>query len=211
MNTDFEKKGAQAPKCLLCSRTYSEHTFESRDICNCYIGPEPELTTLRRCSICVFMIDTLYEATKPTLKYGSAGRAKTKQMSLSPTEYLRGVENGNIEPTLKELRNILKSRDDKLAEVQVWMDERGRNSTSYGSHADAYEVAARKLREAIKSSPVCLAAQNTDEGLPSSDAAKAGDYTDLSGSALARWCYGNPNIAAMTIEGLREVIKDAGK
>jgi hypothetical protein len=63
-------------------------------------------------------------------------------------EYLRGVENGNIEPTLNELRAVLKSRLDKLAGVQSWLDERGRNSTSYGSHADAYEVAARKLREA---------------------------------------------------------------
>lgn len=33
--------------------------------------------------------------------------------------------------------------------VLEWLDERGRNSTSYGSHADAYEIAARKLRAAL--------------------------------------------------------------
>lgn len=40
---------------------------------------------------------------------------------------------------LIEVRNVL-----------TWMEERGRNSKSYGSHADAYEIAARKLREAME-------------------------------------------------------------
>ena len=110
---------SETPKCLLCNRMYSEHTFESRDICNCYIEPEPKpVDTLRRCGICGFIVDMKYAVAKPTIEYGSAGRAKTKPDT------------------------------NKLAELQAWLDERGRNSTSYGSHADAYEVAARKLREA---------------------------------------------------------------
>lgn len=36
-----------------------------------------------------------------------------------------------------------------IREVLDWMEERSRNSRSYGSHADAYEIAARKLREAM--------------------------------------------------------------
>jgi hypothetical protein len=110
--------GASEPKCLVCSRTYSEHTWESRDVCNCYIESSPKIETYRRCGICGFIVDVKFEATKPTVQYGSAGRAKTKPDT------------------------------DKLAELQAWLDERGRNSTSYGSHAHAYEVAARKLREA---------------------------------------------------------------
>lgn len=41
--------------------------------------------------------------------------------------------------------------DAQWAGVLSWMVERGRNSRSYsyGSHADAYEIAARKLREAL--------------------------------------------------------------
>jgi hypothetical protein len=37
----------------------------------------------------------------------------------------------------------------KVREVLAWLDERARNSTSHGSHCHAYEVAARKLREAL--------------------------------------------------------------
>jgi hypothetical protein len=36
-----------------------------------------------------------------------------------------------------------------VMEVLAWLDERARNSTSYGSHADAYEIAARRLRSAL--------------------------------------------------------------
>lgn len=39
--------------------------------------------------------------------------------------------------------------DAQWAGVLTWLDERGRNSRSYGSHADAYEIAARRLREAM--------------------------------------------------------------
>lgn len=31
----------------------------------------------------------------------------------------------------------------------TWLDDRAKNSTSFGSHCHAYEVAARKLREAL--------------------------------------------------------------
>jgi len=37
----------------------------------------------------------------------------------------------------------------KIREVLAWLDERARNSTSFGSHCHAYEVAARKLKEAL--------------------------------------------------------------
>lgn len=43
--------------------------------------------------------------------------------------------------------------DGQWAGVLMWLDERGRNSRSFGSHADAYEIAARKLREAMGSTP----------------------------------------------------------
>jgi hypothetical protein len=33
----------------------------------------------------------------------------------------------------------------------------------------------------------------------------------LRGAALARWCYENPNLAARTIEGLREITATNGK
>jgi hypothetical protein len=39
--------------------------------------------------------------------------------------------------------------DAQWAGVLTWLDERARNSRSYGSHADAYEIAARRLREAL--------------------------------------------------------------
>lgn len=39
--------------------------------------------------------------------------------------------------------------DAQWAGVLTWLDERGRNSRSFGSHADAYEIAARRLREAL--------------------------------------------------------------
>jgi hypothetical protein len=39
--------------------------------------------------------------------------------------------------------------DRRVVAVLMWMDERGRNSRSFGSHAAAYEIAARKLREAL--------------------------------------------------------------
>jgi hypothetical protein len=41
-----------------------------------------------------------------------------------------------------------------IREVLDWMEERSRNSRSYGSHADAYEIAARKLREAMGLKPL---------------------------------------------------------
>lgn len=41
-----------------------------------------------------------------------------------------------------------------IHEVLAWMEERARNSRSYGSHADAYEIAARKLREAMGLKPL---------------------------------------------------------
>lgn len=44
---------------------------------------------------------------------------------------------------------LIEEADRRVVAVLMWLDERGRNSRSYGSHADAYEIAARKLREAL--------------------------------------------------------------
>lgn len=73
MNTDSEKAGAQAP-CLLCGRAASEHSRDTADVCNCYLAGETDAH--KRCAICGFVINTKYEATKPTVEYGSTGRAK---------------------------------------------------------------------------------------------------------------------------------------
>lgn len=44
---------------------------------------------------------------------------------------------------------LIEEVDARVVAVLMWLDERARNSRSYGSHADAYEIAARKLREAL--------------------------------------------------------------
>ena len=49
-------------------------------------------------------------------------------------------------------KNRIEALEAQAARIKTeltWMEERGRNSTSYGSHADAYEVAARHLRLAL--------------------------------------------------------------
>jgi hypothetical protein len=40
--------------------------------------------------------------------------------------------------------------DAVVREVLAWLEERAQNSTSYGHHCHAYEIAARKLREALE-------------------------------------------------------------
>lgn len=40
-------------------------------------------------------------------------------------------------------------RTERVREVLAWLDDRAENSTSFGSHCHAYEIAARKLREAL--------------------------------------------------------------
>lgn len=47
---------------------------------------------------------------------------------------------------------LIEEADRRVVAVLFWLDERGRNSRSFGSHADAYEIAARKLREALMGS-----------------------------------------------------------
>ena len=44
---------------------------------------------------------------------------------------------------------LIDEADRRVVEVLMWLDERGRNSASFGSHADAYEIAARRLRAAL--------------------------------------------------------------
>lgn len=55
---------------------------------------------------------------------------------------------GDLEAYAKTM-TLIEEIDARVVGVLSWLDERGRNSTSYGSHADAYEIAARRLREAL--------------------------------------------------------------
>lgn len=61
--------------------------------------------------------------------------------------------------------------DRRVVEVLMWMDERGRNSRSFGSHADAYEIAARRLREALNAP--AAASERSEESSPQ----RSGDPT----------------------------------
>lgn len=54
--------------------------------------------------------------------------------------------------------------DAQWAGVLTWLDERGRNSRSFGSHADAYEIAARRLREALGAPEPVSFADIADDG-----------------------------------------------
>lgn len=59
--------------CVLCGKPLKEH-FGLDPTCMPYISPW--LAAHKRCAICGFVIDSKYEATKPTIHYGSAGRSK---------------------------------------------------------------------------------------------------------------------------------------
>lgn len=59
--------------CVFCGKPLKDH-FGLDPACMPYIAPWSD--TLKRCAICGFVIDTKYEATKPTIQYGNAGRAK---------------------------------------------------------------------------------------------------------------------------------------
>ena len=59
---------------------------------------------------------------------------------------------------------LIEEADRRVVGVLAWLDERGRNSTSYGSHADAYEIAARKLREALGAPDPVSFADIADDG-----------------------------------------------
>jgi hypothetical protein len=49
---------------------------------------------------------------------------------------------------------VRQSFDDAIIrEVLAWLEERAKNSTSFGHHCHAYEVAARRLRIAIDGEP----------------------------------------------------------
>lgn len=71
---------------------------------------------------------------------------------------------------LIEVRNIL-----------TWMEERGRNSQSFGSHADAYEIAARKLRAAMT-----LTGAQDGSIIPGSEQVAEGDARDQNHNSKGR-------------------------
>lgn len=62
--------------------------------------------------------------------------------------------------------------DRRVVAVLMWLDERGRNSRSFGSHSDAYEIAARRLREALGRS------ENSDEKSLSENEPNFSDVAD---------------------------------
>jgi vacuolar-type H+-ATPase subunit E/Vma4 len=45
--------------------------------------------------------------------------------------------------------NRLKDAQERTRKALAWMEERAQNSTSFGSHCHAYEVAARHLKLAL--------------------------------------------------------------
>lgn len=79
--------------CMNCGRSVGEHSMDTADVCNTFIGQEqPQY----RCAICGFVIDTRYEATKPTIEFGMAGRAKTATPRPLPSvEQIAQIIDGN--------------------------------------------------------------------------------------------------------------------
>lgn len=69
---------------------------------------------------------------------------------------------------------LIEKIDNRVVAHLMWLDERGRNSTSYGSHADAYEIAARRLREAMGRSEKEAEKTSSDSGPNFSDIADDG-------------------------------------
>lgn len=59
------------------------------------------------------------------------------------------ADAANALDSYEKTATLIAEADARVVAVLQWLDERGRNSTSYGSHADAYEIAARRLREAV--------------------------------------------------------------
>lgn len=70
--------------------------------------------------------------------------------------------------------------DVQWAGVLTWLDERGRNSRSFGSHADAYEIAARRLREALNPAKSGLDDQSGDAIADAARLAPGGPLNPLS-------------------------------
>lgn len=56
--------------------------------------------------------------------------------------------------------------ENAVREALAWMEERAENSTGFGHHCHAYEVAARKLREALEPH-LCSEAECPYNGKPS--------------------------------------------
>jgi len=59
---------------------------------------------------------------------------------------------------------LIEKIDSRVVAHLMWLDERARNSASYGSHADAYEIAARRLREALGAPEPVSFADIADDG-----------------------------------------------
>lgn len=97
----------------------------------------------------------------------NAGRDMLKGLNIGEYALIREArdvmaEAANALDSYAKTMDRIAGVDAQWAGVLTWLDERGRNSRSFGSHADAYEIAARKLREAL--SPPAESSQSGAQG-----------------------------------------------
>lgn len=74
------------------------------------------------------------------------------------------ADTANALDSYEKAAVLIAEADARVVAVLQWLDERGRNSRSFGSHADAYEIAARKLREALGAPAPTSFADIADDG-----------------------------------------------
>lgn len=74
------------------------------------------------------------------------------------------ADAANALDSYEKTAKLIEEIDRRVVDVLMWLDERGRNSRSFGSHADAYEIAARRLREALGAPEPVSFADIADDG-----------------------------------------------
>lgn len=63
------------------------------------------------------------------------------------------IPHSQIDGDLRAVKDKMEGLLAGLTTLHLWLVERGQNSKSWGSHADACEVVARKVRDLIGSMP----------------------------------------------------------
>lgn len=100
-------KGAE--RCAFCKRTLNEHSHDSADVCNMFIGESEQL----RCAICGFLIDNRFKAEKPSIDFTMAGRSQTRDAELI-----------SLRAQLASARTALELAEDVLSRApfsnQIW-------------------------------------------------------------------------------------------
>lgn len=117
-------------RCAFCSRTVGEHSHDTRDICNVFVAKSEQL----RCNICGFLIDNRFEATKPTIEFGMAGRTKKSKPSDEDEAYEIGKRDG-YEDAIQDL------------DLATGGDGEFKGSTIPGQTVDVPAMKARVLAE----------------------------------------------------------------